>query len=412
MDGEPAKSVADVAECRATQSLTPTAHPKGAQSGGYETLIGTELPKSGPHKHASRALSLHRRLAEHRDRMHVVDAPLATGRCWCISKGMAGMNSQTAGLAAAVGYEPLEDSPHPNDGADETAAYEFINTRMAFPWNCLPFRLIPKSGNILTTPAALEASPQPRLVISCGRHGVIPALYLKKKLGRHVFTVHIQDPKCDTSGFDMVLIPEHDPTRGPNVTLTMGALHKVTPERLEAARHTPEAAQLVDPKRPLVSVLLGGKNGYYSFSQADINRLFQKLNRLVDEQDVRLAVLTSNRTPDEVCTRLVHEFGDRHFIWNGQGTNPYFEALALADYIVVTGDSVSMVTEATATGRPVFVEHLTERRTARRFRKFHTMFEAAGLTRRFEGQLAEWNYEPPNDTPSVARLIRERMSEQ
>ncbi|MDA0808640.1 MAG: mitochondrial fission ELM1 family protein [Planctomycetota bacterium] len=357
-------------------------------------------------REATDALSLHRQLAAHRDSSHVAENSTVTGRCWCISKGMAGMNSQTAGLATAVGYAPLED---PNA---ESATYEFINTRMAFPWNCLPFSLIPKSGRVLKQPERLEALPQPRLVVSCGRHGVIPALYLKKKLGRKVFTVHIQDPKCDTSGFDMVLIPKHDPGRGPNVYLTMGALHKVTSEKLEAARHTPEAALLVDPDRPLVSVLLGGKNGYYSFSQADIDRLFEKLNRLVDEHDVRLAVLTSNRTPNEVCTRLARDFGDKHFIWNGQGTNPYFEALALADYIVVTGDSVSMVTEATATGRPVFVEHLTERRTARRFRKFHTMFEEAGLTRRFEGKLDHWDYEPPNDTPNVARLIRERMAEQ
>lgn len=357
----------------------------------------------------SSALSLHRQLAGHRDGLHVTDLPPVTGRCWCISKGMAGMNSQTAGLAHAVGYSPLKDS---EDSRNSSATCEFINTRMSFPWNCLPFGLIPRSGRVLTQPDLLEAQPQPRLVVSCGRHGVVPALYLKKKLGRRVYTVHIQDPRCDTSGFDMVLIPKHDRTRGANVYLTMGALHKVTPERLEAARHTPEAAQLVDPKRPLVSVLLGGKNGYYSFSQADIDRLFQKLNRLVSEHDVRLAVLTSNRTPAEVCTRLAHKFGDRHFIWNGQGTNPYFEALALADYIVVTGDSVSMVTEATATGRPVFVEHLTERRAARRFRRFHEMFEEARLTRRFDGKLAEWKYEPPNDTPCVARLIRERMAEQ
>lgn len=372
----------------------------------------TDGHAAGPE--GSDALSLHRSRTTHRDSTHVKpranETPAVTGRCWCISKGMAGMNSQTAGLASAVGYQRLEQC---NAGELSNASgYEFINTRMAFPWSCLPFSMIPQSGRVLKQREALEVSPQPRLVVSCGRHGVVPALYLKKKLGRDVFTVHIQDPKCDTSGFDMVLIPKHDPGRGPNVYLTMGALHKVTPEKLEAARHSPEAAQLVDPTRPLVSVLLGGKNGYYSFSQADIDRLFEKLNRLVGKQNVRLAVLTSNRTPAEVCTRLERDFGDNHFIWNGQGTNPYFEALALADYIVVTGDSVSMVTEATATGRPVFVEHLTERRTARRFRKFHSMFEEAGLTRRFEGELTEWEYEPPNDTPNVARLIRERMAEQ
>ena len=201
MDGEFAKSAADLAECRVTAASV--AKPD-----------------------VSAALTLHRRLAGHRDSTHIVDVPSVTGRCWCISKGMAGMNSQTAGLAHAVGYEPLEDSPRPGDVAGETATYEFINTRMAFPWNCLPFSMIPKKGSILTQPVVLETSPQPRLVVSCGRHGVVPALYLKKKLGRQVFTVHIQDPRCDTSGFDMVLIPEHDPTRGPNVTLTRGALHQ------------------------------------------------------------------------------------------------------------------------------------------------------------------------------------------
>ncbi len=129
------------------------------------------------------ALSLHRSRAVHQDSTHVNShasgIPAVTGRCWCISKGMAGMNSQTAGLASAVGYEPLEKC---NAGEFSNATgYEFINTRMAFPWNCLPFSLIPSSGRVLRQPKYLEASPQPRLVVSCGRHGVVPALYLKKK---------------------------------------------------------------------------------------------------------------------------------------------------------------------------------------------------------------------------------------
>lgn len=355
---------------------------------------------------SSKPLSLHRQFAAHRDAAHVVGTGPVEGECWCISRGAAGMNSQTAGLAQAIGYEASGATPV------DRPMYRFIDTRLAFPWNCLPFGMIPASPRVLTSPEALDSMNEPRLVISCGRHGVIPALYLKKRLGSKVFTVHVQDPKCNTLGFDMVLIPRHDPGRGPNVILTMGALHKVAPWKLESARNSAAAVKLKDSTRPLVTVLLGGRNGYYSFSPADIDRLFGKLNRLVHEHGVKLAVLTSNRTPTDVCSRLVHEFGDEHFIWNGQGPNPYLESLAVADYIVVTGDSVSMVTEATATGKPVFVEHLTEHRTARRFRKFHLMFEEAGITRKFDGQLAEWDYEPPNDTLRVARLIRERMAEQ
>ena len=336
------------------------------------------------------ALQLHRRNAAARKGAHVSHAPLLHG-CWCVSKGMAGMNSQTSGLARAVGFDP-----------------EFRNTVIKFPWNCLPTGWVPRSRDILRHPRTLEGTP-PQLVISCGRHGIIPALYMKKKYGKSIFTVHIQDPKINTAGFDLVVIPKHDDTRGPNVYLTMGALHYVTRERLEEAGRSQQAADLRNGTKPTVAVLLGGKNGYYSFSPSDVDHLVAKLKRISTGNSVHLAILKSRRTPREVSRRLETEFGDRHFVWDGAGQNPYFAALATADYLVVTGDSVSMVTEATATGRPVFVHHLTETRPARRFRRFHEMFEAAGITRPFHGALTEWTYETPNDTPKVARLIRERM---
>lgn len=319
------------------------------------------------------------------------NSPPVAAPCWCISKGMAGMNSQTSGLARAVGFE-----------------FEFKETVMKFPWNCLPVGWVPRSKDVLRNSRVLNGEP-PRLVISCGRHGIVPALYLKKKLGRNVFTVHIQDPRIDTSGFDLVVIPKHDDTRGPNVYLTMGALHYVSPEKLSEAARSPEAATLTSGGRTTVAVLLGGKNGYYSFSQSDVDHLVTKLKRVTVDRKVHLAILKSRRTPDDVARRFEAEFGAEHFVWNGEGQNPYFAALAVADYLVVTGDSVSMVTEATAGGRPVFVHHLTETRPARRFRRFHEMFEEAGITRPFHGDLADWTYSPPNDTPAVARLIRERM---
>ena len=342
----------------------------------------------------SDALRIHQSRDEFRAKNHESasqDEQLKVVPCWCISKGMAGMNSQTSGLARAVGFD-----------------FEFKDTVMKFPWNCLPVGWVPRSKDVLRDSRVLNGEP-PRLVVSCGRHGIVPALYLKKKLGKAVFTVHIQDPKMDTSGFDLVVIPRHDDTRGPNVYLTMGALHYVSAEKLSEAARSPEAAALTSGRKTTVAVLLGGKNGYYSFSQADVEHLVAKLKRITAAGDVHLAILKSRRTPDDVAKRFEAEFGDEHFVWNGEGGNPYFAALATADYLIVTGDSVSMVTEATTKGRPVFVHHLTETRPARRFRRFHEMFEEAGITRPFHGDLADWTYTPPNDTPTVAKLIRERM---
>ena len=67
------------------------------------------------------------------------------------------------------------------------------------------------------------------------------------------------------------------------------------------------------------------------------------------------------------------------YLWDEAGDNPYRGILALSDRIVATGDSVSMVSEAVASGHPVavfdigggrrharFVDNLVERRLVSR----------------------------------------------
>ena len=62
----------------------------------------------------------------------------------------------------------------------------------------------------------------------------------------------------------------------------------------------------------------------------------------------------SRRTPPALTAAVRDELGDG-FLWDGSGENPYAAMLALADAILVTGDSANMVGEATATGAPVHV---------------------------------------------------------
>jgi hypothetical protein len=312
--------------------------------------------------------------------------------CWCVSKGLAGMVSQMSGLAQAVGVD-----------------YECFATPLRLPWAALPPPLIPRSPGATTNPAMLTRMPGPRLLISCGRHGVIPALYLRKKYGDRIFVVQLQDPKTDPSQFDMVVVPKHDYLRGDNVYLTTGAVHHVTPDVLDKARNAPAARQIVDGDSSIVAVLVGGPNGYYSFRNSDVDHLIELLKNVVANHRLRLVILPSNRTPASLSRTLRTAFGKEHFVWSGEGDNPYLSALANAKHIVVTGDSVSMVTEAVSTGKPVFVHHLTEKRTARRFRHFHESFETDGFTRPFKGQLDEWTFQPPNDTAAIARIIKARI---
>ncbi|MGH6954230.1 MAG: ELM1/GtrOC1 family putative glycosyltransferase, partial [Alphaproteobacteria bacterium] len=76
--------------------------------------------------------------------------------------------------------------------------------------------------------------------------------------------------------------------------------------------------------------------------------------------------------------------------------------------IVATGDSVSMISEASATGKPVYVIELGDE--PRRIRRFHENLRAAGITRQFGGTIESWSYAPLEDTARVAAEVRRRMA--
>jgi len=94
-------------------------------------------------------------------------------------------------------------------------------------------------------------------------------------------------------------------------------------------------------------------------------------------------------------------------IWTGDGPNPYFAFLGLADAILATSDSVNMVTEAAGTGKPVYVYPLPGRST--RIARFHAAMERHGATRPFAGTLDSWSYAPVNDTERIAGVVRQRL---
>lgn len=309
-----------------------------------------------------------------------------------LTEGAAGMVSQVTGLSHAVGLPAIQRD---------------ITLRM--PWRKLWPGLIPLWSRIFTESLLNSTLSPPRLVVSCGRQGAVGSLALKKWLGDDVFTVHIQDPRVSPARFDLIVTPEHDGLTGDNVMHSIGAVHHVTSEKLAIARQHGLPPQLQALGEDFVAVILGGPNRYYAYSSADVSRLISMLHRMSQSCVVRLAVIPSRRTPTAVVRQFAQSFPAPHIVWRGDGPNPYMAVLSMARHFVVTGDSVSMVSEAAATGRPVSVFHLTEQRRAKRFRKFHESFERAGVTRPFAGQLDEWSYVSPDRTEAIAQKIRQQL---
>jgi mitochondrial fission protein ELM1 len=96
--------------------------------------------------------------------------------------------------------------------------------------------------------------------------------------------------------------------------------------------------------------------------------------------------------------------GEAAVIWDGAGPNPYFAYLALADHVLATEDSASMVSEAAATGRPISILKLSG--GSPKFTRFHAAMAARGATRPFAGRLETWDYEPLDETARAAAAVK------
>jgi len=95
-------------------------------------------------------------------------------------------------------------------------------------------------------------------------------------------------------------------------------------------------------------------------------------------------------------------------IWDGSGDNPYYAYLAAADALLVTADSVSMISEVAATGKPATSSNSPRIAGAAtgNSRRFHVTMREAGITRPFTGEIESWSYSPLDDTARAGKLLR------
>ena len=312
----------------------------------------------------------------------------ALAGCWVLTEGIAGTENQCLGLAEAMGETPQVKRAAP-----------------AAPWRHLPASWLTPPLQALNEGSDPLLPPWPALLIAGGRKAV--GLALKLRRTARCFTVCVQDPRVPPERFDLVVSPRHDRLSGSNVVATRTALHRVTPARLAAARQQ-FAPSLEKLPRPLVAVLVGGASRRHRFEPSDGAALGRALAAMAADAGAGLAVTASRRTPPASMEALTESLDDTPMqLWRGDGENPYFGYLAVADAIVVTGDSVSMTSEACATGKPVYVAGMRGRGSKRIDRFFHGLAEDR-LIAPFTGRIDDWAPRAPLDeTARAADIVRE-----
>lgn len=315
---------------------------------------------------------------------------------WVLTDGRAGNEAQALGLAEALGRRLADD-----------IAVRQIAPKLWAAW--LPARLwhlmgTREGGWPFTGYTSGVAPPWPDLVIGAGRR-IAPLVAALGKL-HGVKTVQILDPQMPLAAFDLVVVPEHDRVAAANVIATIGAVGRVTPERIaaEVSAWHPRLAHL--PARRVACLIGGpGKSGFWR--GGDIDRLVAQLAAL-SRSGLGLMITPSHRTDPMVIARLKAECDPATtFLWDEVGDNPYPGILGLAEAVLVTADSVNMVSEATATGLPVHVFRVAGQ--SAKIAAFHSAMARRGITRDFTGAIENWTYPPLAEADRVAAEIVKRL---
>ncbi len=271
----------------------------------------------------------------------IAPAPASTPRVWLVTGYRAGESHQILALAEALGW-PYEH---------KRLSYRRGGVGLGL------LRRVDLRGIDIAASSPLQP-PWPDLVISAGMRNEPVVRWIRAQSGGRTRLVHIGRSWAPPRHFDLLITtPQYRVPPHPNILHNTTTLTRITASRLEreADRWRQHYARLPGP---YLAVVLGGHSGPYTLGRRSARRAARRINALAAEMGASVLLTSSARTPAGALQTL-----ERHlevpfdlYRWRaGDAQNPYFGILALSEALVVSADSVSMLSEACATGKPVYM---------------------------------------------------------
>ena len=304
-----------------------------------------------------------------------------------LTEGMHGMISQVEGLAKALDIEFTHQKVELNSF-----------------WKMIPPNLTPVSNIVFKKFDA----PDFDIIISCGRKSVIPSIYLKKKFKNKIINIHIQDPKVSLNNLDFIVVPEHDGLTGENVLTTKGAIHYLTNDEL--AQNESYLKSKIDNQKKIVSFIIGGPNKYYNYNEKIIDEIFLKIKKNFIEKNYQAIIIPSMRTPRNIIQKAQNYFDNNQIIIPNVDKKAYLSSLKLADHIVVTCDSTSMISEAALTGTPIYIAQIPATKSNQRFKEFFDLFESLNIIKNLDSSVENWDYKKLDETSRISSYIKDKIN--
>jgi len=201
------------------------------------------------------------------------------------------------------------------------------------------------------------------IIISCG--STLAGVNKMITIENNAKNLTIFDPGAlNRNSFNLIIIPRHDLHKAKvmegkdNCIVTEMAPNLVPILEKEIIY---DAKAMMEGRNPRIGVLVGGDNKHFTFGSTLMERLVDALNLLCGRIDGHLYITTSRRTGkkvelileeaflnDEKCVKFVSGKIDKD-------EKTVEKILSDSDIVIVSGESISMVSEAVSSGKPVLV---------------------------------------------------------
>ena len=122
-------------------------------------------------------------------------------------------------------------------------------------------------------------------------------------------------------------------------------------------------------------------------------------------------IVPSMRTPKIIIELAKKEMSKFGYVVDTIDKQAYLSAYALAEYVVVTCDSISMISEAAASGKPIYVAHMKPKKDIYRFKRFFQLFEDMGIIKNHITSLPDksWTYKKHNEAVKIANQLKSKI---
>ena len=315
-----------------------------------------------------------------------VDETLQNMEVWILSDGKVGHVNQSLGIA-----ESLDISP------------EIIELKEK-PYGKILGRI---NGSM-----AVEnkfAEPWPDMVIATGTLPALVSGWIKQQNPKTI-TVQMMTPPSKHYLYDIIATPLHDSIRKRNnIIHTIGSPNRITPQVLQEAKKKWKH-EFLKMDNPL-AILIGGSNKYFTFNEEYAEKFAKDTIKFAEKHGFKSLLVTSSRRTGEEQIKIIEDIFAKSkltiYFWNGEGENPYSGYLSWAKAVLVTADSIGMISESCTVGLPICVYGI-EHMKSKKFSRFFKAVNAQKMLTKFSLNAGEFNApaNPLSDTKMVSGAVQ------